>query len=195
MVTAILLPLLRSVERSPVPVLFMLDEFAQLGHMEVIMNNYALMRGFGVKLWTVWQDLSQAKRLYKDQWESFISNAGIVQSFAPQDLTTRNYISDLAGEKGRVYDTKGDSASLNMSRGGPSINFGGSGGEHRTKEKIVKPHELAALHQDESIFFHQRRGLLNLSILPQPELLTMPSPADDKSVSARMAEARAAIET
>ena len=77
----------------------MLDEFAQLGHMEVIQDNYALMRGFGVKLWTIWQDLTQAKRLYKEQWESFISNAGIVHAFAPQDLTTREYLSKLSGER------------------------------------------------------------------------------------------------
>jgi hypothetical protein len=29
---------------------------------------------------TIWQDLTQAERLYKDQWESFISNAGIVHA-------------------------------------------------------------------------------------------------------------------
>ena len=61
MVASILRPLLRSVERPPVPVLFMLDEFAQLGRMEIIEDNYALMRGYGVKLWTIWQDLNQAK--------------------------------------------------------------------------------------------------------------------------------------
>ncbi len=53
MATSILLPLLRSVEAAPVPALLMLDEFAQLGHMEVIQDNYALLRGFAVKLWTV----------------------------------------------------------------------------------------------------------------------------------------------
>jgi hypothetical protein len=61
MVSSILRPLLRSVEGRAVPTLFLLDEFAQLGHMEMIEDNYALMRGYGVKLWTIFQDLNQAK--------------------------------------------------------------------------------------------------------------------------------------
>ncbi len=50
MITAILTPLLRSVQRAKVPVLLMLDEFAQLGHMPVIENNLGMMREYGVKL-------------------------------------------------------------------------------------------------------------------------------------------------
>ena len=84
----------------------MLDEFAQLGHMEIIKDNYALMRGYGVKLWTVWQDLNQAKILYGDWWESFIGNAGMVQSFAPQDMTTRKYLSELGGERMTWHDVR-----------------------------------------------------------------------------------------
>jgi type IV secretory pathway TraG/TraD family ATPase VirD4 len=47
MVTAVLQPLMRSVRSATVPVLFMLDEFAQLGHLPVIENNLALMREYG----------------------------------------------------------------------------------------------------------------------------------------------------
>ena len=109
MVASILRPMLRSVTRPTVPVLFMLDEFAQLGRMEIIEDNYALMRGYGVKLWTIWQDLNQAKNLYHERWESFISNAGIVQTFAPQDMTTRKYLSDLADERLTWHTRESDS--------------------------------------------------------------------------------------
>ena len=61
MVASILRPLLRSVEGRAVPTLFLLDEFAQLGHMEIIEDNYALMRGYGVKLWTIFQDLKSGE--------------------------------------------------------------------------------------------------------------------------------------
>ncbi|HEV7911276.1 MAG TPA: type IV secretory system conjugative DNA transfer family protein [Methylocella sp.] len=167
MVTSILLPLLRSVEAAPVPVLFMLDEFAQLGHMEVIQENYALMRGFGIKLWTIWQDLTQAKRLYKEQWESFISNAGIVHTFAPQDLTTRDYLSQLSGER-IIWHSK-TSTSGNLALGG-SLSLGSSQNDTHIIERVMKPHELAALDQDEAVLF-TRRGLMHLAILPQPEYL------------------------
>jgi type IV secretion system protein VirD4 len=167
MVTSILLPLLRSVEAAPVPVLFMLDEFAQLGQMEVIQDNYALLRGFGVKLWTVWQDLNQAKRLYKEQWETFISNAGIVQTFAPQDLTTREYLSMLSGER-IIWHPKTTTTGNLALRGGPSV--GSSQSEVNIVERVMKPHELAALDQDEAVLF-TRRGLMHQAILPQPEYL------------------------
>ena len=167
MVTSILLPLLRSVEAAPVPVLLMLDEFAQLGPMEVILNNYALMRGFGVKLWTIWQDLTQAKRLYRDQWESFISNAGIVQTFAPQDLTTRDYLSKLSGDRIIWHSKTSLSGNLALKGG---LTMGSSQSDVNIVESVMKPHELAALDQDEAVLF-TRRGLRHLAIMPQPEFL------------------------
>jgi type IV secretion system protein VirD4 len=190
MVTSILMPLLRSVERAPVPVLFMLDEFAQLGHMQFVQNNYALMRGFGVKLWTIWQDLTQAKRLYHDQWESFISNAGIVQTFAPQDVTTREYLSRFSGERIIWHDKTSTSDNVAM-KGGTS--FGSSQTQVNIQEAVFKPHELAALDEDEAVIFF-RRGQYRLSILPQPEMLTDPTPGDAVSVADRLREARAEIE-
>lgn len=190
MVTSILMPLLRSVETAPVPVLFMLDEFAQLGHMQFVQNNYALMRGFGVKLWTIWQDLTQAKRLYQDQWESFISNAGIIQTFAPQDVTTREYLSKLSGE--RIIWHEKTSVSDNVAaKGGAS--FGSSQTHVNIQEAVFKPHELAALDADEAVIFF-RRGQYRLSVLPQPDLLTDPTPSDAVSVADRLREARAEIE-
>jgi type IV secretion system protein VirD4 len=84
LITSALMPLLRSVDDAEVPVLLMLDEFAALGHVQMIEKNMALMRGYGVKLWIVLQDLAQLKTLYKDRWESFIGNAGLMQSFAPR---------------------------------------------------------------------------------------------------------------
>lgn len=180
MVTAILRPLLRSVRGRKVPVLFMLDEFAQLGRMEVIENNYALMRGFGVKLWTIWQDLTQAKNLYKDRWESFISNAGIRHTYAPQDLTTLDYLSRMSGEDKIWHKT--DSSSFNIGKGG--INAGSSQGEVHIVERVFKPHELAALDQDEAVMFF-RRGQYRLAVTPQPEFLTVPMKADAQDRDAK----------
>lgn len=40
------------------PVLFLLDEFAALGRLEVISTAAGLMRGYGVKLWPILQDIS-----------------------------------------------------------------------------------------------------------------------------------------
>jgi type IV secretion system protein VirD4 len=78
--------------------LFMLDEFAQLGHLAPMEDAFGLVRGFGVQLWPVLQDLNQLKALYKDRWETFVGNAGVVQGFAPNDLTTAEWMSRRTGD-------------------------------------------------------------------------------------------------
>lgn len=80
------------------PVLFMLDEFAALGHMKVIERAAGLMAGYGVKLWTVLQDLTQLKRDYKESWETFLGNAGTMQFFGNSDATTCRYVSEMCGK-------------------------------------------------------------------------------------------------
>jgi len=158
MVTAILRPLLREVDAAsdtpPVPVLFMLDEFAQLGKMEIIEDNYALMRGYGVKLWTIWQDLNQAKILYEDRWESFIANAGIVQSFAPQDMTTRKYLSELADDRLTWHDVETSSGSGGMAL--KSMSSSASISKTHISEPLAYPYELGQMRQGWSVVFTQR---------------------------------------
>ena len=154
MVASILRPLLRAATRPAVPVLFMLDEFAQLGRMEIIEDNYALMRGYGVKLWTIWQDLNQAKNLYAERWESFISNAGIVQSFAPQDMTTRKYLSELADERMTWHDVQSVTGSGGLSL--KSMSSSSSMSQTSIKEPLIYPYELGQMRQGQGLVFTQR---------------------------------------
>lgn len=79
-------------------VLFILEEFAALGHMRALEQAVAYMAGFGVKLWAVLQDLTQLKRHYKDGWETFLGNAGVIQAFSVSDQTSCDYISKRLGE-------------------------------------------------------------------------------------------------
>jgi type IV secretion system protein VirD4 len=97
---------LRSLLRSPPsetlpPVLFVLDEFAQLGYLPPIENAAAIARGFGVQLWMILQDLNQLHALYRDRWQSFVANAGLLTAFTPRDLFTAKYLSDLCGKQAR----------------------------------------------------------------------------------------------
>ena len=98
MITSVLQSLLKDTSTSNCPILLMLDEFAQLGHLPIIENTLAMMRGYGVKLWAVFQDLSQAQAIYGPRWETFMSNAGVLHSFAPQDIATAEYLSKHTGQ-------------------------------------------------------------------------------------------------
>ena len=95
--TLALAALEREEMRLPAPVLFVLEEFPQLGHMRQIETAQGLMASYGVKLWTIIQDLPQLKALYRDSWQTFIGNAGTVQAFGNTDSETTKFLSDMFG--------------------------------------------------------------------------------------------------
>ena len=78
--------------RERPPILFMMEEFATLGHMEIMERAAAYFPGFGVKLWAVLQDTTQLQRYYRSSWETFLGNAGLVQCFANGDQSTLDYL-------------------------------------------------------------------------------------------------------
>lgn len=166
LITSALMPLLRSVEDAEVPILFMLDEFAQMGRMPVIENNIALLRGYGVKLWPVFQDLAQAQDLYEKRWESFIGNAGVVQSFAPQDVTTRDYLSKLSGQRLYWLTTGGTSVSMSAGRE-PTRSTGSSENVQYMQGPVFWPQGLGAMDLGQAVLFS--RGRYVRAWLPDPE--------------------------
>lgn len=91
------------------PVLMILDEFAAIGRMEAIEKAAGLMAGYGVKLWPFLQDLGQLKRHYKESWETFLGNAGMLQFFANSDMTTLEWISKRLGQTEVIRETQGSS--------------------------------------------------------------------------------------
>ena len=78
--------------RDKTPILFMMEEFATLGHMEIMERAAAYFPGFGVKLWAILQDTTQLQRHYQTSWETFLGNAGLCQCFANGDQSTLGYI-------------------------------------------------------------------------------------------------------
>ena len=63
--------LIAALERKPIardrlPLWLILEEFAALGHMRSVEAAAGYFAGFGVKLWTILQDLTQIKTHYKD---------------------------------------------------------------------------------------------------------------------------------
>jgi type IV secretion system protein VirD4 len=88
----------RNIEQKPEkPVLFLLDEMPALGKLTMLEQAFGLMAGFGIQIWGVCQDLSQLKRIYGDGWETFVSNAGMIQYFGSRDNMTAEYFLKLCG--------------------------------------------------------------------------------------------------
>ena len=79
------------------PVLFMLDEMAQLGKMDCIRQAVSLMAEYGMTLWMIIQDLAQLRGLYREDWQTFVANAKVQQYFGINDPTTAKMISEMLG--------------------------------------------------------------------------------------------------
>jgi type IV secretion system protein VirD4 len=92
-----------TLDPPPVPVCFMLDELATLGHLHPIENAIGLAAGYGVQLVCVFQDVAQMRDLYKGRWASFIGNAGVRALFSLDDFDTAKYWSNFIG--GQLMET------------------------------------------------------------------------------------------
>jgi type IV secretion system protein VirD4 len=83
--------------KPPAPVLFVLDEFPVLGHMQAIETAAGLMAGFGVKLWAIMQNVGQLRRHYNKAWQTFMANAGVITAFGVTDEETLKALSSKLG--------------------------------------------------------------------------------------------------
>lgn len=96
-------------KRMPaVPVLAVLEEMHVLGYMQQLETASALVAGMGMKLLIVLQDLTQLKRHYKDGWETFLGNAGVLLFFGNNDMTTLDYISKRCGQTSLILERRND---------------------------------------------------------------------------------------
>jgi len=97
------------------PVLLMLDEFAGLKFMQVILDSVAQIAGAGVKMAFVLQSLEQLKAVYKDNWQTFLANSGLKVFFNIEDHFSRDYVSKLIGETEVVREVRSASDSVSES--------------------------------------------------------------------------------
>ena len=88
----------RTREKPEMPVLFVLDEFPVLGFMKPIEVAAGLMAGFGVKLWTIVQNVGQLKQHYQHSWETFFADAGMVTAFGIIDSESQATIAKKLGK-------------------------------------------------------------------------------------------------
>lgn len=78
--------------------LFFLDEFPVLGRFKEIEEKAGYIRGYGVKLIPIIQNVGQLQTLYEKNWETFLGNAAAIIAWGMNDLETEEYISKRIGK-------------------------------------------------------------------------------------------------
>lgn len=113
----------RRSQRPAKPTLMLVDEAAQLGQLPQLRAAVTLLRGYGVRVWTFWQDLSQLRRLYPDDWETILNNCRIQQFFGATTGMAAEAVSKVSGygTRASVLALEPDELILNVSGDEPVI--------------------------------------------------------------------------
>jgi type IV secretion system protein VirD4 len=166
-ITCCIQALMEDANSGSVPVLLALEEAAAIGHLPIIEDTMALMRGYGIKLWSIFQDVNQLEDIYHRRWESFIANAGVLQAFAPRDTKTAKFLSDLAGQKTVEVENEG----LGWGLQGLSLKgLSSSGNTSKNKMAVpdILPQELMRMDMGyTALFSHKTKGI-SFAYLPDP---------------------------
>ena len=141
----------RQLDRYP-NVLFVLDEIAQLGHLDPIQKAVSLAAGYKMTLWMFWQDLAQLKGIYPEDYTSFLSNAKIQQFFGCNDMETAKYISERCGPRTQY----GYSMNEQFSTRGFHADVTSGTTTNKMAGELVRASEV--LRTDNSIIFHFCQG-------------------------------------
>ena len=123
--------------------LLLIDELAALGHLGPLEDAFGLVRGYRVQITAILQDLNQLQALYHDRWETFIANAGVVMGFAPNDLTTADWMSKRAGQQTITVMN----ASENTSQSTTGQSTGAAMNAQTQARALYLPQELISLEE------------------------------------------------
>ena len=128
----------------PVPVHFLMDEFANVSLPDDFDKDLATMRSRGVSVSIILQNLAQLKALFEKQWESIVGNCDEFLYLGGNEQSTHKYVSELLGKETIDTNTYGKST--------------GHSGNYSTNYQIVgrelmTPDEVRLLDNDYAILF------------------------------------------
>ena len=165
-IASVLQALMRDAGPPKVPVMLLLDQYPALarGGFPILETNLPALAAHGVKLWTVWQDLAQAKTLYGDGFESFVSGCGVLQAFAPQDVVTAEYLSQRTGLT--AVELEARSRTVNLGPGMSAQSHGGTVSYQPVPRML--PQDLRNMQEGFSVIFsHKVRNTIR-AFMPLP---------------------------
>ena len=117
----------------PIPVHFMMDEFANVALPDEFDKLLSTMRSKGISVSIILQNLSQLKTLYKDSWESITGNCDELYYLGGNEQSTHKYISEALGKETIDTNTHGKSTGHS---GNYSTNYQQTGRELMTLDEV-----------------------------------------------------------
>ena len=78
---------------------FLLDEFANIANLPDFDKRLATMRKYRISCSIILQSLSQLEAMYKEEWQSIISNCNSFLFLGGQEEKTAKYVSEMLGDQ------------------------------------------------------------------------------------------------
>ena len=128
----------------PIPVHFLMDEFANVSLPDDFDKILSVMRSRGVSVSIILQNLAQLKALFEKQWESIVGNCDEFLYLGGNEQSTHKYVSELLGKSTIDTNTYGKSSGRS---GNYSTNYQISGRE------LLTPDEVRMLDNQYAILF------------------------------------------
>ena len=160
------------------PVLFLIDEAAHLGRMQVLEDAVTLMRGYGIRLWLFFQSVGQLQKIYGDNAQTILENLGDQQYFCVNGYESLEHLSKTIGDCTILVKSINDSTSTSHptgSTGGqPQAGSASTSTAVTTSEtgrRWAKPEELREMPKDLALILHS-----NLPVIPARLLRYYDSP-------------------
>ena len=128
----------------PIPIHFLMDEFANVSLPDDFDKILSVMRSRGVSVSIILQNLAQLKALFEKQWESIVGNCDEFLYLGGNEQSTHKYVSELLGKSTIDTNTYGKSSGRS---GNYSTNYQISGRE------LLTPDEVRMLDNQYAILF------------------------------------------
>ena len=117
----------------PIPVHFLMDEFANVSLPDDFDKILSVMRSRSVSVSIILQNLAQLKALFEKQWESIVGNCDEFLYLGGNEQSTHKYVSELLGKSTIDTNTYGKSEGRS---GSYSTNYQISGRELLTPDEV-----------------------------------------------------------
>ncbi len=133
-------------EKLTVPVMALMDEFANIGEVPEFPNKLATMRKYNISAAVLLQDLAQLKAMYDKEWASIISNCSSWLFLGATEQETLEYFSKRTGNRTIRVRSSGISHGRNSNA---SLNY------QETQRAVLTEDELSRLDPDQCVVYTQ----------------------------------------
>jgi type IV secretion system protein VirD4 len=153
------------------PVLFLIDEAAAMGRLRVLENAVTQLRGYGIRMFFIYQSVNQVTSLYGNNAQTMLGNLNTQVWFGTNDYESCEYLSKLIGDCTVTLKTLNETRGYSHPTGtsaqpqGGSTNSSTSYNTSETGRRWAKPEEIRCFASDLALVFHKNQPVILCKLL------------------------------